>query len=526
MTEPAAGADAPPVALLANRYRIVHPIGRGGMGDVYLAEHVALRRACAIKMLPTPSLTDTEALARFRREAHNAAQLSHPHIAAIHDFGEDAGRPFLAMELIEGPTLAEAVATGGAMPPDRVRRIIAQVASALDAAHAAGIVHRDLKPSNVMLAHDAQGRDVVKLVDFGISRAIGRADQQITTTDAVIGTPGFIAPEQFRGPVDDVLVDVYALGVLTVYLLHGEVPTTAPGLGLSIGPVAEANGWAPPLRDAIVGAVTTNRASRWSSAGAFSRALDTALSPEAATTVAPRRPGAGGAASPEASRAPARDAAPRQMPAPSIARRPVTILTSATLLGAALYAAIVQPWSDDAPDAPRAANMAPASTVTEQPARWTTSRHRSSSGVVLEMRHPAEWTSPPAGPLRANGLPITVPALAMARLLPDSSALLMADLEQFAEPRLSAAQFADEWMRTVGAGDVRISPLRETATGIFQATLLPAGEPDGEPVGVLQLAMQSAGGRTQVLWRAMIGRVSRHPDLLTVLSDSLHVVES
>jgi serine/threonine protein kinase len=212
--------------VVADRYHVVKKLGEGGMGQVYLAEHVKMGRRSAIKVLNPSMVHDPDAVARFNREAANASRISHPNICAIYDFGETPdGLIYLAMEFIEGEPLTDVVEREGSLPLDRAVGIFLQVAGALQAAHDLGIVHRDLKPDNIMLSRARDGTDVVKVVVFGIAKAVGRDDtQKVTKTGLVVGTPEFMSPEQLSGDTLDGRSDVYSLALVLFKMLTGELP--------------------------------------------------------------------------------------------------------------------------------------------------------------------------------------------------------------------------------------------------------------------------------------------------------------
>lgn len=213
-------------------YRLVRRLGRGGMGEVWLAEHEQIKSQVAIKLvLADPH--DEDAAARFLREARATARIRHPGIVAVSDFGErSGGGAYLVMELLDGESLAERLQRG----PLRLSLVLelgVQIAEALAAAHAADVIHRDLKPANVFLVPDAAAREAVraKLLDFGVAKAIGASADELghTTTGAVVGTPVYMAPEQCtssRGAVDH-RADLYALGVLLYEMATGTPPFAA-----------------------------------------------------------------------------------------------------------------------------------------------------------------------------------------------------------------------------------------------------------------------------------------------------------
>lgn len=202
---PKAAGDPLIGRVIAERYLILARIGEGGMGRVYLAEHVKMTRQCAVKVMNPSLVTDTESLQRFAREASNAARILHPNVAAVFDYGEAEKIVYLVMEYVDGESLSTVIARDGALDPRRAIDIARQVADGLSAAHELGIVHRDLKPDNVILTHTRGGKEIAKVVDFGIAKAIAEAPQDaLTRSGLVIGTPEYMSPEQLLGdPVDE-----------------------------------------------------------------------------------------------------------------------------------------------------------------------------------------------------------------------------------------------------------------------------------------------------------------------------------
>jgi serine/threonine-protein kinase len=199
------------------------------MGEVYLAEQLELGRRVVIKLLSGPQFSDSRLEARFKREARALAQLNHPNIVHVYTFGrEDDGFAYLAMEFIDGRTLASVVAESGVLPEAQVLEILAQLCDALAHAHHQGIVHRDLKPDNVMLVKRAERGDLVKVLDFGIAKLMRMPELRITHKGEVLGTPLYMAPEQLREGGADERTDLYALGVIAYELLTGTLPFEAP----------------------------------------------------------------------------------------------------------------------------------------------------------------------------------------------------------------------------------------------------------------------------------------------------------
>jgi serine/threonine-protein kinase len=212
--------------LLGQNYRIVEPIGAGAMGMVYVVEHVTLKKRFAAKLLTAELARRPEAVARFEVEAHAASQLDHENIVSVIDFGTtDDGCVYLVMELLRGKTL-QARMDQGRLSLEEVVAITLQVCRALAAAHGAGIVHRDMKPDNIFLTQRPGGRPIVKVLDFGISKAREgtRRDGRITKQGQLLGSPEYMSPEASRGEEVDARADIYAVGILLYELLCGEVP--------------------------------------------------------------------------------------------------------------------------------------------------------------------------------------------------------------------------------------------------------------------------------------------------------------
>ncbi|MGH3423151.1 MAG: Stk1 family PASTA domain-containing Ser/Thr kinase [Nocardioidaceae bacterium] len=210
---------------LGDRYEVGGLLGRGGMADVRVGRDLRLGRQVAIKRLRTDLASDPTFLARFRREAQSAAALNHPSIVAVYDTGEGPGAdgqtaPYIVMEYVDGQTLRDIVRDGRKILPQRSLEITADILSALNYSHHAGIVHRDIKPGNVMLTPSGQ----VKVMDFGIARAIADSSSAMTQTAAVVGTAQYLSPEQARGEVVDARSDIYSTGCLLYELLTGRPP--------------------------------------------------------------------------------------------------------------------------------------------------------------------------------------------------------------------------------------------------------------------------------------------------------------
>ena len=213
---------------LDGRYALESLIGTGGYGAVFEAMQLSVQRPCAVKVL-SPSLCDDEtSLERFENEARMTARLKHPHTVRIFDYGrdDDLGVVFLVMELLEGVSLKHRVRTGGPLSLAATLDVVDAVAQSLDEAHEMGMVHRDVKPHNIMLTRRGGRKDFVKVIDFGIAKALGPTaeDRELTATGMMIGTPTFMAPEQIRSADIDGRCDQYALAVTVYYMLTGETP--------------------------------------------------------------------------------------------------------------------------------------------------------------------------------------------------------------------------------------------------------------------------------------------------------------
>ncbi|HVK87190.1 MAG TPA: serine/threonine-protein kinase, partial [Kofleriaceae bacterium] len=226
--EAARPAQLAPGTMLDDKYRIERLLAEGGMGAVYEGTHVGIRKRVAIKVI-NPQLSTPAMLERFHREAITASQIGHEGIVQTTDLGTSRdGEPFLVMELLEGESLAGRLKAHGRMPIDAACELACAILSPLAAAHQAGIVHRDLKPDNVFLVRQSRG-EVIKILDFGISRAAGLdGDFRLTTTGLVLGTPFYMSPEQARGDSSiTYAADLYAVGVILYEMLIGKVPISA-----------------------------------------------------------------------------------------------------------------------------------------------------------------------------------------------------------------------------------------------------------------------------------------------------------
>jgi serine/threonine-protein kinase len=213
--------------VLGGRYRLLRRLGTGGMGSVWLCEHVALGRRYALKVLNADRATDPELVERFLQEARAASRITQENVVDVFDFGQDAGgEHYYVMEALAGRTLAQLIREEGPLPVGRALALLEQVCRALAAAHGRGVVHRDVKPDNVLVERLPDGSERAKLIDFGISHVPG--GDRLTRDGEVIGTPEYMSPEQAAGEEVNALTDVYAVGVLGFELLTGCLPLVGP----------------------------------------------------------------------------------------------------------------------------------------------------------------------------------------------------------------------------------------------------------------------------------------------------------
>jgi serine/threonine-protein kinase len=210
--------------VIGGRYRILDRLGAGGMGVVYQVEHVAMGKIAALKMLHPALVTDREVVRRFQREAQAVSLLTHPNTVQVFDAGESEGSLYMVMEYLRGENLAALLRRSGPLPWSRAAALFVQICEALSEAHDKGIVHRDLKPENILVAPTRDGRDFVKVLDFGLATLRRRDDRGASTDGVVVGTPFYMPPEQIRAEEIDARADIYALGALMHRVLTGAYP--------------------------------------------------------------------------------------------------------------------------------------------------------------------------------------------------------------------------------------------------------------------------------------------------------------
>ena len=272
-------------------YRVVAPLGEGGMAAVFKAYQAGMDRYVALKILPRYFASDPQFVARFEQEAKVLARLLHPHILPVHDYGESDGYTYIAMPFVESGTLADLL-DDQPLPLVHIRRIVTQVGDALDYAHSQGVIHRDVKPSNVLV--DQRGNCL--LTDFGIAKMV-EGSVYLTRTGGIVGTPAYMSPEQIQGHGLDGRSDVYSLGIVLYEMATGRPPyraETPPAIFVKhlhdpLPPPSSLNSELPePVERVILKSLAKNREERYASAGEMVRALQAAI-PE--STVAKGIPG-------------------------------------------------------------------------------------------------------------------------------------------------------------------------------------------------------------------------------------------
>ena len=350
--------------IVDSRYHLTRKLGQGGMGDVYLGEHLRTQRQCAVKVISRSQSADPDALGRFLREATNAGKINHPNVATVYDFGETVeGLFYLAMEFVDGEPLSQVLERERALSAARAAEIARQVAEGVSAAHEVGIVHRDLKPGNILITRDRRNADRVKVVDFGIARAPADEQQNLTRTGTIIGTPEYMSPEQLIGDTVDGRSDIYALGCILFQMVTGEQAFGGPTAQVISRRLTERpprprekNATIPQaLDDVIVTMLGRTPTERYQSMEAVRDALLEAVPPLPSTTgprpqvtmagllpAAPPQPTGEVPAAPAAEEPPA---APITAPGPGISSTSATAILSAQLFDAGTPAD--RAYSDD-----------------------------------------------------------------------------------------------------------------------------------------------------------------------------------
>jgi eukaryotic-like serine/threonine-protein kinase len=291
-------------------YAISEKLGEGGMGEVYRARDTRLDRHVAIKVLHAQSSADPELRSRFEREGRTISQLNHPHICTLYDVGVDGDRQYLVMEFLDGETLADRIASRGALPIEEAVATALEIAAALEAAHRLGIIHRDLKPGNVFLVHTPGERAHVKLLDFGLAKLRTPAvDGSLAPTLAVagtevglvVGTVAYMSPEQAEGLPADARTDLFSLGAVLYEMLSGRRPFEGPSSAATLASVLRddpppvgrlCSGVPPELERTVARLLAKDMRSRFASAAEVMQALKAVAGrvPPGGAAAAPSRP--------------------------------------------------------------------------------------------------------------------------------------------------------------------------------------------------------------------------------------------
>ena len=288
--------------LVADRYRVIRKLGEGGMGSVYLAEHVVIEKKFALKVLAPELSRRSDLVARFLQEARSASRIGHENVIDIMDFGQSPdGLVYIAMEFLDGKDLGEIVRGKGAMEWSEAREIVLQICRALRAAHDKGIVHRDMKPENIFLIQREGQPHFVKILDFGIAKVMGLDPNgpRLTRTGMIFGTPEYMAPEQAEGKDTDHRADIYAVGCILYHLITGQTPFVAESFMTMLTKHLMEEPVPPSARrpdlvitpemDALVlKALEKDREKRWQSMAELLEAVMVCPGPETAT---PKPPG-------------------------------------------------------------------------------------------------------------------------------------------------------------------------------------------------------------------------------------------
>ncbi|MCU0650338.1 MAG: serine/threonine protein kinase [Gemmatimonadaceae bacterium] len=283
------GTLVPGALVLGGRYRVERLLGAGGMGAVYLITHVSLNEPRALKVVHPDVLRDEGALMRFRREAQVQSRVRHPNVITVHDFGESAdSNVWMVLEYADGIPLDELLSVEGPLSPERTATIMLGVCRGVEAAHAVGIIHRDLKPGNILITRGQDGREIAKVLDFGIARPLSIAGApssavaRLTSTNVFVGTPAYLSPDQLTETTEqplDARSDVYTIGLIVTELLTGAVPTRsatiAEILQRTMQPVPSLRSlrsdvdWPAAVEAAVARAVHLDRCHRTASAQEF-----------------------------------------------------------------------------------------------------------------------------------------------------------------------------------------------------------------------------------------------------------------
>jgi len=422
--------------VLDGKYEITGPLGAGGMGSVYRARRVLIGDEVAVKVLHTKFVGDDTLVERFRREARAAAQLQHPNVVTIHDYGEARGArgfAYIVMELVRGESLRTLLRREGRMTPARAVSLMRDVCAGVGAAHRRGIVHRDIKPDNIIVvpADEDSAAERVKVVDFGIAklRDMASDDGTLTAAGAVVGTPFYMSPEQCKGEPLDARADVYSLGALLYEMLAGSPPFNAPSLAGIIlkhvseppPPLPDEIAAPPALREAVTRALSKDPDARQRDAAEFSREIQSALSAPASVPTLAQTTNAQPTPAPPFSET-TQPARVTPLPAPTPNAPPVTSESQ---------------WRQSQPDARTETHTpAPAQQTHPHALVQQTHAHQSQSNFQQQHSHP-QSNALAARPRRRSRAPLVVGVLVV--LLAGAAALAFVTVALIRRAKRAAA---------------------------------------------------------------------------------------
>ena len=514
-----------PGSILDNRFQIEAHLASGGMGDVFRAQHVYLKRAVALKLMKKSFAADMDMWARFQREAELVSKLENQHIVRVFDFGRTSGgQPYLAMEFVEGTPLDELVKREGPLSAARAVQFLSEICEGLSEAHSLGIIHRDLKPANIIIGSRRDGTEIAKILDFGVARIAdnvnAKAGASLTEMGVVVGTPAYFAPEQALADTLDARTDIYALGCVAFALLTGKPPFKAESLQQLVAkhihevpPPIESRrpdlAGLPGLSAAIAKALKKNRNDRFARVEDLGAALREGLTPPA-----PKQP------APAPAAVPAGDVDDFfSVPATKALPKPAALGASSSPTATAPAPASVAPPAAASPA--RLAKelqtagivLAPAD-VDRLVARRAALEGTSGRGVVLRLE---VLRAPPGTPIRASCLK-AIAALALELELAldcvdeDGITLLLRD--EAAQAPVVAAVLAVADMRDMVVAEGRAMPegqgptLRATvAVGTFDVSTEDKPVDSEATRKARALAAKSAPGKT-VIDRSLAGEVA------------------
>ncbi|MFZ6181991.1 serine/threonine-protein kinase [Nannocystis pusilla] len=430
---PADGPDPLLGHTLADRYKLERVIGHGGMGTVYRAEHVVIRKPVAVKVLDAAHSERRTEVDRFLNEARAASKIRHEHVVDITDFGSTSdGLVFLVMEYLEGEDLSSTSAREGALPWRRAAAIVLQIAAALEAAHAQGIIHRDMKPENCFRIRRGNDPDFMKVLDFGIAKVLEDSDVERPSSAAsgLLGTPEYVAPELIRGLKPDARVDIYAVGVMFYDLLVGKLPfagesfmstLTAHLMQVPQPPSqAKPDAQIPEAVDTVVlRALAKDRDQRYDTIGEFAAALRAAIAEADAALVPPPLP-----------------APPPPEPEPAGIRPRVALAAGAAILlvfSAVLWTMAKRFYTKEQVTPPAAPVIAAAPAVAPAAAAINEAPKLATPPVVA-INEPPPVAAPPPEPVKPPEPPVEAPPEPAVEAAGETTSAAEADTSTEAEP--------------------------------------------------------------------------------------------